>query len=155
MEASLFIFVLIPRYYSIIIITLLSIITYFCITVTELMWSIAVYFWCKLFQTALFHELLYQLASFFFHVIFVFYSVGVKITRKEKQPGFQNLRTSFFSLYNVGQKSSWCLQNQCDFEFEFWNIYKYVEANEFNINRLICIIHTAAVRTQNNSIPKG
>ena len=68
MEASLFIFVLIPRYYSIIIITLLSIITYFCITVTELMWSIAVSFWVKLFQNALIHELLYQLASFFYAI---------------------------------------------------------------------------------------
>ena len=35
----------------------------------------------------------------------------------EKHPGFQNLRTPFFSLYNVGKKSPWCYQYQREFEF--------------------------------------
>ena len=30
--------------------------------------------------------------------------------------------------YNVGKKSSWCFQNQCDFEFEFWNMSSIISS---------------------------
>ena len=58
----------------------------------------------------------------------VFYNVGVSPwcifqNTTEKHPGFQSLRTPFFSLYNVGKKSSWCFRNTTDPIFQRYKVW--------------------------------
>ena len=53
-----------------------------------------------------------------------------------KTTRISNLRTPFFSLYNVGKKSSWCFQYHRDFEFEFWNISSVIYSSSLDIAAL-------------------
>ena len=54
-------------------------------------------------------------------------------TTTEKHPGFQKSRIAILSLYSMGNKSSWCFRNQCDYDFEFWDISWVIYSSALDI----------------------